>query len=576
MVATAGHVDHGKSTLVRSLTGTDPDRWAEEKARGLTIDLGFAHTLLDSGTELSFVDVPGHVRFLPNMLAGVGGVAACLFVVAATEGWKPQSEEHLRILELAGTPSGVVALTKVDGLSREEVDFARLALEDALAGSFLAVAPVVEVSAPTGAGLAELRTVLDEVLSGLDEAADVDRPRLWVDRSFSAAGSGTVVTGTLTGGSLRVGDHLSVVPGDGRGRVRGLQAHGRSVDAVGPGRRVAVNLAGLQTEELGRGQALVRAEEWEPTTRLDVELSVLAGLDHSVARRGAFVIHTGTYAGRAEVQLLGGRAEVLPGESSSARLRLVDPLALVPGDRFVLRESGRDETVGGGQVLDVAPVLRPGKANPDRSVDRVIAERGWVDADLLRRLTGESRPADVGRWVVDPQARQSAEAGVRSQVEAAGISGLAVTDLSERSRALLATMGDLEVVGEQVRVAGQTVADAPHVAEWMSAIEADRFRPPPPDGVDARTLRTLVQQGRVVEAEGFYFHPSAVEAAAELIAGLLVEEGGGVTASQIREGLGTSRKWALPLLGYLDANGFTRRRGDLRIAGPRLGGLSER
>ncbi len=273
-----------------------------------------------------------------------------------------------------------------------------------------------------------------------------------MDRSFSAAGSGTVVTGTLTGGSLRVGDQLLVVPGNGRGRVRGLQAHGRSTEAVGPGRRVAVNLAGLQTDELGRGQAIVRAEQWEPTTRFDVELSVLASLDHPVARRGAFILHTGTYSGRAEVQLLGGRAEALPGESSSARLRLVDPLALMPGDRFVLRESGRDETVGGGEVLDVAPVLRPGKANPDRSIDRVIAERGWVDADLLRRLTGESRQPDVGRWVVDPQARQAAEAEVRSQVEAAGTAGLAVTDLSERSRALLATLGDLEVAGEQVRV----------------------------------------------------------------------------------------------------------------------------
>ena len=570
VVATAGHVDHGKSSLVRALTGIDPDRWAEEKARGLTIDLGFAHTLLDSGTELSFVDVPGHVRFLPNMLAGVGGVAACLFVVAATEGWKPQSEEHLRILELAGTPAGVVALTKVDLLGDDEVELARLELEEHLAGSFLASAPIAEVAAPSGRGIAELRGALDALLRGLDEAPDADRPRLWVDRSFSATGAGTVVTGTLTGGALEIGNQMAVVPGSGTGRIRGLQAHGRAVDRAGPGRRVAVNLVGLEVSDVGRGQAVVRSEQWEPTDRFDARLDVLAGLDHPVARRGAYVLHCGTFAGRAEVQLLGGRTEAPPGASVAARIRLPAALALIPGDRFVLRESGRDETVGGGEVLDVAPVLRPGSAVPDRSVARVVSERGWIDAALLERLTGERRPPDLGSWVVDPEARRLAEAEVRSRVATAGPEGISIGGLDDRLRAVVASLADLQIVGDMVRPAGMGAELAPSTVAWLAEIERDLFSPGPPDGIDRRVLRELVQQGTVLETEGLYFHSSAVDQAADLIAEALLVEPEGVTASQIRQALGTSRKWALPLLGYLDAHGFTRRRGDLRIPGPRL------
>jgi selenocysteine-specific elongation factor len=574
VVATAGHVDHGKSTLVRALTGTDPDRWAEEKARGLTIDLGFAHTLLDSGTELSFVDVPGHVRFLPNMLAGVGGVAACLFVVAATEGWKPQSEEHLCILELAGTPAGVVALTKVDGLDADEVELARLELAEHLEGSFLAAAPVVEVSAPTGRGIAELRQALDSVLNGLDEAVDVDRPRLWVDRSFSASGAGTVVTGTLTGGALEMGDQVVMVPGSATatatGRIRGLQAHGRAVDRVGPGRRVAVNLAGLEVGAVGRGQAMVRTGQWEPTARFDVGLEVLRGLAHPVVRRGAYVVHCGTYAGRAEVQLLGGRAEASPGASVTARIRLPAALAILPGDRFVLRESGRDETVGGGEVLDVHPVLRPGRAAPDRLIDRVVAERGWIDVALLERITGERRTPDLGHWVVDPEARRVADEEVRSRVTLAGSEGISLGGLDDRLRAVATNLADLQIAGDKVRLAGMRTQLDPCTSAWLAEIERELFSPGPPEGIDRGILRELVQQGSVIETEGLYFHSSAIERAADLVAEALSVDPEGVTASQIRQALGTSRKWALPLLGYLDANGFTRRRGDLRIPGPRL------
>ena len=264
VVATAGHVDHGKSTLVQALTGMDPDRLAEEKARGLTVDLGFAWTALPSGEDLAFVDVPGHARFVKNMLAGVGMVDACLFVVDAGEGWKPQSEEHLRILDLVGVAHGVIALTKVGLVDDHRREAARAEVIERVAGTFLAGAPLVAVDAPSGIGVADLRAAL-QALPPARSAVATDRPRLWIDRAFVARGSGTVVTGTLTGGSLRTGDRLTVVPGDRPLRVRGLESLKRKRNEVPPGSRVAVNLTGASLAHVGRGQALVRAEQWRPT-----------------------------------------------------------------------------------------------------------------------------------------------------------------------------------------------------------------------------------------------------------------------------------------------------------------------
>ncbi|MBV8690083.1 MAG: selenocysteine-specific translation elongation factor, partial [Actinobacteria bacterium] len=232
VVATAGHVDHGKSTLVLALTGMDPDRFEEEKRRGLTIDLGFAWATLPSGRELAFVDVPGHVRFIKNMLAGVGAVDACLFVIAATEGWKPQSEEHLRILELLGIEHGLVALTKVALVEDEWLDMVHTEIAERLAGTFLAGAEVVDVDAPSGRGVDDLRAALDRMLAGTPTAADRDRSRLWIDRTFAAKGSGTVITGTLAGGSIAVDDELVLEPGGAPVRVRGLQNHQRAVSEV--------------------------------------------------------------------------------------------------------------------------------------------------------------------------------------------------------------------------------------------------------------------------------------------------------------------------------------------------------
>lgn len=575
IIATAGHVDHGKSTLVRALTGTDPDRWAEEKRRGLTIDLGFAWTALPSGAVASFVDVPGHVRFLPNMLAGVGGIAGCLFVVAATEGWMPQSEEHLRILDVLGTATGVLALTKVGGLDADEVELATLELQDRVKGTFLAKSPIVAVDVPAAIGLDALRRALGAMVSNSPDPLDRARPRMWIDRCFSAAGAGTVVTGTLTGGSVGLGDSLAVVPGPPGSpavRVRGVQTHGSDVESVAPGHRVALNLAGVSRAQVGRGQALVRPDQWEATSMFDAEVAVLPGLEHELTRRGAFLLHVGTHAAPVELQLLSGRSRLGPGEPGAVRIRLGTGarLPLAPGDRFVIRDAGRDQTVAGGEVLDVAPVLRPGRARPDRDLDRVIGERGWIEADRLTRLTGESRAPTVGQWVVSPDARARAERALNEAVAAAPPLGIEISGLDDRQRALVAQMDDLVVRGDRVlrRDSSEGSAEA---TRWLEELEAQLFAPPPPDRtVPPAVVRDLVRRGLVVEAAGLLFHPLAVDRAARTVAELLAKEPAGVTVAAVREALGTSRKWAMPLLAHLDAAGVTRRRGDVRVAGPRL------
>jgi len=571
VVATAGHVDHGKSTLVRVLTGVDPDRWDEEKRRGLTIDLGFAGTTLPSGRGVSLVDVPGHVRFLKNMLAGVGAVDTCLFVVAATEGWKPQSEEHLRILELLGVGQGLVALTKVALVDDDSRELARLEMADHLTGTFLAGAEVVDVDAPTGAGLGDLVAALDRLLEVTPIAVDRGRARLWIDRSFPARGSGTVVTGTLSGGALATGDDLLIIGPSAATpravRVRALQSLGTGHGRIGPGNRVAVNVTGVGHGDVGRGDALVQPGRWHATTMVDASLTVLAALGHPVSRRGAHVAYVGSGEHPVQLRVLGPSA-VEPGTTGLVRLHLPAALPLLPGDRFVLRESGRSETVGGGEILDVAPVRRAVDARPDRSVDRVVDERGWVDTDDLERLTGERRPSTVGRWVVAPRLYAATVERLRHALLDAGGGGLDITHFDDRERTVLRSLDGVQVSEGRAWTAGHGDDLAGH--PFVAALEADPFHPPSADGVDRAELRMLIQRGLVVERDGLWFAPAAVAEASRHVAELLRVHPGGITVSQVREALATSRKWAVPLLAHLDATGVTRRRGDLRIAGPRL------
>ncbi|MEJ7584854.1 MAG: selenocysteine-specific translation elongation factor [Acidimicrobiales bacterium] len=571
VVATAGHVDHGKSTLVRALTGTDPDRWEEEKRRGLTIDLGFAATTLPSGRRVAFVDVPGHVRFLKNMIAGVGAVDACLFVVAATEGWKPQSEEHLRILELLGIGCGLVALTKVGLVDADTREWARLDLSEHLAGSFLAAAEVVEVDVPKGAGIEDLVAAIDRLLLAAPRATDDGRPRLWVDRSFPARGSGTVVTGTLTGGALTVGDELVVVgPRSSTPRpvrVRGLQCHGTGQDRLGPGHRVAVNLVGVGHADLSRGDALVQPGRWHAATTVDASVSVLPAVDHSLSRRGAHLAYIGSGEHPVSLRVLGPTA-IEPGATGLIRLHLPAALPLLPGDRFVLRESGRSETVGGGEILDVAPVRRATEATPDRSITRVVDERQWVDVDELERLTGQRCRPTVGRWVVAPTVLATTVATLRAELRDAGAGGLDIARLGDLQRAVLRSLGGVSVRDGRARSAEHDHDLARH--PFIAALEADPFHPPTPDGIDRSDLRVLIQRGLVVEHDGVWFAPVAVAEAGRRVANLLRDHPTGITVAQVRQALDTSRKWAVPLLAHLDASGITRRRGDLRVAGPRL------
>ena len=561
VVATAGHVDHGKSSLVLALTGTDPDRFEEEKRRGLTIDLGFAHTELPSGERISFIDVPGHVRFLRNMLAGVGGVEACLFVVAATEGWKPQSEEHLRIIQLLGIDNGLIALTKRDLVDDEWLEIAKLEVADHVAGTFLDGAPIVAVDSLSGNGLDDLRTALDRLIDQVPASPDRGRPRLWIDRVFAAKGSGTVVTG------VRHDDTVIVEPGSKAARVRSIQTLGDIVDEIGPGNRVALNLNGVGHDEIGRGDAVVMAEQWHRTARIDASLDVLSSLDHDVSRRGAYLAYIGSREVPVKVRVLGNDS-LTPGSTGTVRMFLPVGLPLVPGDRYVLRESGRDETIGGGEVLDVSPVLRASRAAPSRSIDRVIAERGSVDVDELEILTGSRTAPTVGRWVIAPELLETTKSKLEHAIAGAGEHGLDLAPLEPFERALVERLEGIAVHAGRARPAD--VVDPYDDHPLAAAILAGGFAPESPSEVDRAAVRELTHRGTLVERDKILFHSEAIDAAAVVAAELLIENPDGFTVSQFRERTGASRKFALPLVSELDSRGITRRRDDFRVAGPRL------
>ncbi len=574
VIATAGHVDHGKSTLVKVLSGTDPDRWKAEKERGLTIDLGFALARLPSGEEVSFVDVPGHVRFLKNMLAGVGAVQACLFVVDAKEGWKPQSEEHLRILQLLGIHNGLLVLTKVADLDDDELDLVRLEVSEAIAGSFLESAAILAVDSISGEGIGELRVALDQLLASLPPLPSTARPRLWVDRSFAAKGAGTVCTGTLSGGELAVDDELEVV-GHGqthRVRVRGLQSHNRSVQIAPAASRMAANLVGIGHKDLVRGDALVRPGQWARSKTFDATLEVLSSLDHDVGRRGAYLAYIGSGEHPVKMRVL-KKSAIAPGEAGLVRLWLDTALALLPGDRYVLREAGRNETVGGGEVLDVSPVVPASRAQPDRSIERVIAERGWAEVDEIERLTGiRPEPVLANRWVASPELLAAETSRLKRAVAETGDRGLPLQGLAEPLRALAADLEGLETKDGHAYMKGRSRIDA-ETHPLLARIGENPFAPAQPAPAERADARRLERAGLLVDCDGIFFTRAALQNATITISELLQDAPQGVTVSQIRQALGTSRKYLLAMLARLDAEGVTRRRGDLRLEGPRMARL---
>lgn len=607
VVGTAGHVDHGKSTLVERLTGIDPDRFEEEKRRGLTIDLGFAWLTLPSGAEVGLVDVPGHERFIKNMLAGAGGVSVCLFVVAANEGWKPQSSEHLAILDILGVTAGVVALTKSDLVGADDLELARLEVEDRLEGSSLEGAPIVPCSPVTGDGIDELLTALDDVVTATPAVPDVGRPRLWVDRVFTISGAGTVVTGTLTGGTFRVGDPVEVSPEHRRARIRTIQSHKRDVESVEPGTRVALNLAGLERQGARRGDAVVPPEVWRPTRLVDTYVRVanerLAGRAHELSAKGAHLLYVGSAETPVRIKLYG--TDVLaPGEDGFAQLQLRDPLPLASGDRFVLRDAGRVLTFGGGSILDpmasrasrddedrLALLRELRGADGGRALAALVNSYGTMPVAEAAFRTGwngrelDERVHRVGTMLFSERALETTRdrlvEAVKSHHAAHPLergldraSARAATGLEPAEfDAIVATTGELVEEGALLRLDAHQVELAPAQArardELIGRIEAAGFTPPLARDLqaDAALVRALVDTGELVRVGDFYLsRAQASEARARVRRA--IEERGPLTVAEIRDLLGTTRKYAVPLCEWLDATNATRRQGDVRALGP--------
>ena len=606
VIGTAGHVDHGKSTLVQRLTGIDPDRFAEEKRRGLTIDLGFAWLPLPSGNEIGIIDVPGHERFIKNMLAGAGGISIVLFVVAANEGWMPQSTEHLAILDVLGITSGVVALTKADTVDAETLEVARIEAEEHIERTGLAGSPVVAVSATTGAGLDELVMRLDEAVGRAPDPIDRGRPRLWIDRVFSISGAGTVVTGTLAGGSLEIDREIEISPQGRRARVRSIQSHKRQLRSVGPANRVALNLVGLERGGAERGNAVVGPSEWRPTRTIDAEVRVLpewaVGPDHKLTEKGSHLLYAGSAETPVRIKLL-DVTSVPSGGKGFAQMYLRDPLPLTRGDRFVLRDAGRVLSFGGGVVLDPLPsrvqrsdqkrltlLRRLAGASESEALEALLEAEGQLSADEAALRTGKSGTlsgitrldgllvsaqrleelqSSVHQVLVEHHSANPLESGMTRAVVRAE-TGLDAGAFD----ALVETIEDVASDGARLRLVTHTVSMSPEQQQAreqvLSAIQAGAFTPPLTRdlGTDPALLRALVDSGELVRVGDFHLTSSQAKEARARVRGA-IEESGPMTVAQIRDLLGTSRKYAVPLCEWLDQTGATLRQGDARILGPR-------
>jgi selenocysteine-specific elongation factor len=578
VVATAGHVDHGKSTLVRALTGMEPDRWVEERRRGMTIDLGFAWTALPSGERLAFVDVPGHERFVPNMLAGVGPAPAVLMVVAADGGWMPQSAEHLAALNALGVRHGLLAVTRSD-LADPRAATERALAE--LAATALGEVEAVAVSGATGAGLDELKAALDRLVGRLPQPDRSAPVRLWVDRSFTIQGSGTVVTGTIGAGALATGDELEVA-GTGRTvRVRSLQSLRDTMSRVDAVARVAVNLRGVERDQVRRGDALLTPGRFRSTDLIDVRI----GGDPVADLPRTLMLHIGSAAVTAQIRPLG---------TDTARLRLSRPLPLRTGDRALLRDPGRHHVAGGVTVLDVLPrVLNRRGAAAARAAELATMDGSADERDELRRR-GLARRADLermgvavaaapvaGDWLADPDRWAQLRKELADQVsqyarEHPLETGAPVDWLRHALRLPDRTLVDALVAPPlvsrdgRVSAGGSATALPDEVARAVEKIRADLaerpFRAPEAGrlaelGLGPRQIGAAVRAGALVRlAEGVVLRPDALDRAAQALARLPQP----FTTSQARQALDTTRRVALPLLGLLDYRGVTRRLPDDR------------
>lgn len=616
IAGTAGHIDHGKSALVRALTGIEPDRWEEERRRGISIDLGFAHLELDKDIRVGFIDVPGHERFVKNMLAGAGGIDIVLLVIGADESIKPQTREHFDICRLLGIRHGLVVLTKADLVDPDIVELVKLEADDFVKGSFLEGAPIIAVSSKTGEGLDVLRRELSALARRISEKNVEGYLRLPVDRSFSMKGFGAVVTGTLVAGRVSVEQEVEVQPGGRRVRVRGVQVHGSAAKQARAGQRTALNLAGIETSEVGRGMTLVEAGSFEAATLIDCEIELLSSAK-PLKHRAPVHFHAWTAETEAQVRLL-DREVLQPGESAPARLVLKDPVQLLPGDRFIVRMFSPVVTIGGGTVVDIAPperlkrvdaaarITRLAKSGPeDRVVTlvreskfglgirAVIARTAFTKAQLdavtkTARLVSLSGPEP---WLVDAEwfaARQQKIhdtcaafhrqnpllPGVpREEVRSRELNGapqFLLDAMLSQSKTVVAEGEHLRLKSHQLHLKQDEEAalgkiekafeDAglavPALAEVLAkcGVEAARSR---------SLLQILFRQRKLFRiSEDLVYHHSAIETLKQMLA---AHKGERFAVPTFKDWTGVSRKYAIPLLEFLDRERITRRDGDDRI-----------
>jgi selenocysteine-specific elongation factor len=628
VIGTAGHVDHGKSTLVHALTGIDPDRLREEKEREMTIDLGFAWLTLPNGEPVGIVDVPGHRDFIENMLAGVGGIDAALFVIAADEGVMPQTREHLAILDLLGVGTGIVALTKVDLAESEEwVELVAADVSETLEGTALEGAPIVYVSARTGQGMDELTAALQEMLAQVQPRRDRGRPRLPVDRVFTISGFGTVVTGTLVDGSFEVGQEVEVVPRGLKARVRGLQTHKQKVERAVPGSRVAMNLSGIGRADLKRGDVVTPPGWLRPTLLVDVQLRYLPDAQRPLRHNAPLKFFSGAAETIARVRLL-GQDRLPPGQSGWAQLRLQDPVALVKGDRFIVRIPSPPATVGGGTVVDPHPGRRHRRFRPEVLARLETLAQGSPAEVLLQALErlgptpardllsasglGEAAPMALDHLLREGQAillgaqADNQELASSNQLVAAHTWWATLTDRLRRAlsayherfrlqagmsrealrsglrleakvfNAVMALAAAEEIIADEgaiVRLPSHTVRLDPEQQRQAEALLA-RFRRQPyttpsvKESVAAVTedvLNVLIARGDLVQVSpDVLFLPETYR---EMVARIRasLEQDGSITLAQARDMFGTSRKYAQALLEHLDETGVTKRVGDERV-----------
>ena len=623
VIGTAGHVDHGKSTLVKALTGIDPDRLREEKEREMTIDLGFAWLKLPSGRQVSVVDVPGHERFIKNMLAGVGGIDAAILVIAADEGPMPQTDEHLAILDLLQIERGIVALTKIDMVDDDWRDLVTEEIREKLIGSTLAQAPIVPVSSLSGAGLDDLRAAIDDMLNHVPAHTESGRPRLPIDRVFTIAGFGTVVTGTLIDGPLDLAQEIEIQPGGMRGRIRGLQSHRAKVERATPGSRTAVNLSGLAVEDLARGQVLTAPGWLTPTNLIDAQLRLVASSPVSIEQNDEVGFFTGSSETLSRITLLNDK-RIEPGDETWVQFRFSEPIAVVKGDRFIVRQPSPSLTIGGGVVVDPHP-RRHRRFRPDvieslevlaggtpaeivaqamggepvelrvltRSVELTDAEvRGAVDeliadgdALMLRRANADGpltpttilmRSDAFDRLVRqlrdmlaifherNPLRRGMAKEEIRSR---SGVPARAFEEIVARASA----NGSLSVDGDILKLPEHEVrfseVQRQRIDRYLDALRANPHTPPPPSefGIEPELAIALAEVGEVVRVDdNIVFARETFDDIRRQVLEI-IERDKRITLSQFRDHFSSSRKYAQAVLEYLDDRHVTRRVGDERV-----------